>query len=382
MKIGIITCWSSSDNYGQLLQCWALQRYLISEGHEPYLIRYKKPAFNPHKGIIRNNVVYNTLRKLKHLVTDRKELKLQKYYDAKNVQRNFDGFRQSYIALSERVYTSLADLQEHAPEADAYITGSDQVWFDLLSDKNNEAMFLNFGRPDTKRFAYAASYGMKEYPEELRTQLKANLSRFDAISNREQDGVAICQREGFLSVKVLDPTLLLNAEMYREIAAPRKHAEPYVFFYFLNVRNEDELYAKTLRDYCQSQGLQLVCTTASGYYPCREIVQGATYDYATIPEWISNIDHAELVVTTSFHGVVFCLALHRPFIYIPLKGQYSKANNRIYDLLKTLDLMQCALQSEADFTAALHTEFQWSEIDARLSSMREVSVDFLNQLNK
>lgn len=40
MKIGIITLWQSSDNYGQQLQCWALQQELIKLGHDPYLIRY------------------------------------------------------------------------------------------------------------------------------------------------------------------------------------------------------------------------------------------------------------------------------------------------------------------------------------------------------
>ena len=40
MKIGIITLWQSNDNYGQQLQCWALQQALLKLGHEPYLIRY------------------------------------------------------------------------------------------------------------------------------------------------------------------------------------------------------------------------------------------------------------------------------------------------------------------------------------------------------
>lgn len=41
MRIGIITYWQSNDNYGQQLQCWALQHYLRGKGHDAYLIRYK-----------------------------------------------------------------------------------------------------------------------------------------------------------------------------------------------------------------------------------------------------------------------------------------------------------------------------------------------------
>ena len=42
MKIGIMTCWGSGDNYGQQLQCYALQKYLKQLGHDAYLIRYDK----------------------------------------------------------------------------------------------------------------------------------------------------------------------------------------------------------------------------------------------------------------------------------------------------------------------------------------------------
>ena len=41
MKIAVTTFWDSNDNYGQLLQCYALQQYLKKLGHEPFLIRYK-----------------------------------------------------------------------------------------------------------------------------------------------------------------------------------------------------------------------------------------------------------------------------------------------------------------------------------------------------
>lgn len=42
MRIGIITYWESNDNYGQQLQCWALQQYLRNLGHAPFLIRFKR----------------------------------------------------------------------------------------------------------------------------------------------------------------------------------------------------------------------------------------------------------------------------------------------------------------------------------------------------
>ena len=40
MKIGIITFWETQDNYGQIMQNYALQETLKKLGHSPYLIRY------------------------------------------------------------------------------------------------------------------------------------------------------------------------------------------------------------------------------------------------------------------------------------------------------------------------------------------------------
>ena len=40
MKIGIITFWQSQDNYGQILQGYALQQTLTNIGHKSFIIRY------------------------------------------------------------------------------------------------------------------------------------------------------------------------------------------------------------------------------------------------------------------------------------------------------------------------------------------------------
>lgn len=40
MKIGIMTMWNAIDNYGGILQTYALQRYLRDLGHDAYDIRF------------------------------------------------------------------------------------------------------------------------------------------------------------------------------------------------------------------------------------------------------------------------------------------------------------------------------------------------------
>ncbi|MBR5867227.1 MAG: hypothetical protein IKZ04_04875, partial [Spirochaetaceae bacterium] len=40
-KIGIVTYWDTKDNYGSILQNYALQTFLKTRGFEPELIRIK-----------------------------------------------------------------------------------------------------------------------------------------------------------------------------------------------------------------------------------------------------------------------------------------------------------------------------------------------------
>ena len=73
---GIVTFWQSGDNYGQQLQCWALQRYLKGIGHEPFLIRYlyKEPLWRKCLKLMAKTVlVYPLLRWWRHREVRRME---------------------------------------------------------------------------------------------------------------------------------------------------------------------------------------------------------------------------------------------------------------------------------------------------------------------
>ena len=48
MKIGVVTFWETQDNYGQVLQGYALQKVLEQLGHEAFIIRYL--LHNDHTG--------------------------------------------------------------------------------------------------------------------------------------------------------------------------------------------------------------------------------------------------------------------------------------------------------------------------------------------
>lgn len=386
MKIGIITLWQSSDNYGQQLQCWALQQELIKLGHEPYLIRYdiehkfsksSKPSI--FKKLLKLLLVYPIVPFFIRKIRERKEQKLYDYNALRNVERNFANFRKENIIMSNQVYTSLQNLRENPPKADAYIVGSDQVWAFLLDKYENRVMFLDFGEESIKRIAYAPSFSMKSYPNKLKSLLKENLKRFDFLSVREQTGVSICKELGFNVKAVVDPTLLLGKNDYMDIKGLDVNDGCYIYLYYLNVTEEKEIEWELLKKYASRNGLKIIATPASGYIPGRELFDGAEYRYANIPQWISLIDNANMVVTTSFHGVVFCILHHTPFVYFPLKGRFARGNNRVLDLLKEVGLES---RCYSEFNKMMKENVDWDMVDFRLNDSRLKSLDYLHQALK
>ncbi len=336
LKIGILTFWWSADNYGQLLQCYALQKYLRDAGHDAFLVRY-----NPQGDYARTSLLlrfykaFNPVklcRFLKFKLNQRKSAQEQKLHD-----RHFDDFRNKYIVQSEKIYSSYLQLKENPPEADVYIVGSDQVWnFSFYAGKVSKcknvihSYFLDFGKSETKRVSYAASWGQTSLEQDIIEEITPLLRKFDFVSVREESGIALCKKCGYENAQVrCDPTLLLSAENYRalykaENAVPPKN--PYLFLYMLN--NTCDFDIADAYKFAKDKNLEVVYVTGNSkidYYPKK---------YATIPEWLCLLDNAEYVITNSFHCTLFSLLFKKKVGVVPLSGTVSGMNSRLETLFK------------------------------------------------
>lgn len=355
MKIGILTFWWSADNYGQLLQAYALQSYLRAQGHDAYLIRYKwEKDFTPSPLALRLLKACNPVLLFRFFST-RRRIRAAKQEQAA-FDRGFDAFRDRYIAQSPRVYNSLAELREDPPEADCYIVGSDQVWnfgaIPLARCRSAvHAYFLDFGKPETARLSYAASWGRVTLPDEYAREIAPLLSRFRYVSVREESGVSLCVQCGFPGARwVRDPTLLLDAEAWRALYKENELREPtgrYLFLYMLG--NECEFDIETVYRFARERNLQVVYVTGNSVADRREKW------FATIPEWLFLVDHAEYVVTNSFHCCVFSILFGKRFGAVPLTGNAAGMNARMDSLFELFRMKPrwlrgdfSVLESEAD----------------------------------
>ena len=333
MKIGIVTYWKSSDNYGEQLQCYALQKYLRDQRHEAFLIRYdydNDTIYGSRPLPVRLIRACNPKRLINHFrgrKNNRERLK-----DRELHPRGFGSFRDQNLTMS-KVYPSIDDLRSDPPEADLYITGSDQVWntYDasLIEMKNRlSTFFLDFGPTETKRISYAASWGRNEVPDDEKEYIRPLLARFDAVSVRERSGIDLCRQMGYSDAEMaLDPVLLHDAETYRSLYQGKYQGaqEKYLFFYYLN--NDGSYNIQTVFDMAEKMGLKVVYVTDDWHDDHDRSFPGIT-------EWISLIDNAEYVVTNSYHCSIFALIFGKRFGVIKRAGKHAGMNTRIDQLFE------------------------------------------------
>lgn len=359
MKIGILTYWWSQDNYGQLLQSYALQKYLRDAGHDAFLIRYdSRNDFLRTQFILRCFKALNPVllcKFLQHKINSKKLLEESKLND-----RHFDDFREKYIVQSENVYTSYNQLKENPPEADVYIVGSDQVWnFSLFKTVNNcknliHAYFLDFGSTQTKRISYAASWSCSDLRSDIIEKISPLLKNFDYVSVREKSGINLCRKCGYDTAEFrCDPTLLLTAENYRSLYKENydtfKRKNPYLFLYMLN--NTCDFDIQKVYEFGERKNLEIVYVTGNGKIDRYEKT------FATIPQWLSLIDNAEYVVTNSFHCCVFSLLFEKKFGVVPLTKTLAGMNSRIETLSEIFGIKpRWIMEDESEVFSVLEEE--------------------------
>ena len=201
---------------------------------------------------------------------------------------------------------------------------------------------------------------------------------------REKNAFDYCIHIGFYNCRlVVDPTVLTKFSIYESfIDKDTKPQKPYIFLYYLNVQNKEELAWKQLDNFISKQKLSLKSVSSSGYYPAQSLIPGKEDEQLTIPEWLTAIYHSQYVVTTSFHGMVFAILMHKPFVIIPLTNQYKSGNGRMESLLMNIGLEDRLLSNKNNMDDIFAKEIDWDEVDNKLLEMRLASEQFLDQALK
>lgn len=372
MKIGIVTFFCV-PNYGAMLQAYALWKYLEGRGHE---VEFIDCAF----GNTRRIPLWKCFvaRHLHNCIdTIRKKLKLYVRFDIVH-------FSDAYPRTKR--FKVIADLEIISNKYNAIIVGSDQMWNPAwCAGQYLPIVMLDFAGEGVKRMAYAASFGTTEWPHKHDAELAGKLLRkFDGISVREESGVEFVHRlSGRDDAKWhLDPTLLPEAQFYTALMSNLKNSKQrYIFSYILDEWADDNDIVNVIEAVKSARGVDSVLTdridVRGVLAPVCKLLK--VQKKVSVSEWLSLIANADFVITNSFHGTVFSLLFHKPFVTFPVKGILSGMNERLQSLLRLVHLEKRLVTVEWDesmFRNMAIEVIDWEAVDTILCSKRKEAENY------
>lgn len=366
MKIGILTL-PIAENYGGILQAIALYRLLYKQGHEVTLIYKEDTPF------LWKEIIKSMFRKIPFCDINNFKAKYhneQERQKRKSFHRSF--VEQEIFKISEDLYTK-KELENFANKEkfDAVIVGSDQVWrgLHITNWKYNKSYFLDFvDSKNTKKIAYAASFGTDHWEGKEDKDISKLLQDFTAVSVREASGVEICKNTfGYTSAEhVLDPTMLMSKEFYKNELIQKydtnKIQKGGLLTYVLDEEKEKKEIINFVKENLQINEVHHL----KGFNHNK-----TTY---TVPEWLVSFSNADFIVTDSFHGMVFSIIFEKDFIVI---ANHARGLDRFVSLLSILGLENRLVFNLEDLKNKKLDSVDYIKLNGILELKKKKSLDFL-----
>ena len=340
-KIAILTL--VSNNQGNRLQNYAMQTVLERMGYRvSTLLRSKIGPIGRFKRYVRNLIIndqYTCFRKFNKAI------------------------KWSSLVVSPKFVS-----KQLCSEYDYIVIGSDQIWNPKI-DSCSDCVYLP-EIPADKKIAYAVSFGTTDISSEESERIVPLIRGFKNISCREESGTRfINEAANVKAVTVLDPVMLLSKgewirfEQKPEFIRNRK----YVFRYILGDYKYDKL--------TENIGIRLGA----------DIVDPKSEKIVIDPrEFLYLIDHAELVLTDSFHGAVFSVLFGKKVFITERKDGKENMSCRLDTLCDLFHLkhikVSCESEDEVLRNIDIMQEFySCAEVNAVIETKREESLAFLKE---
>lgn len=341
-KIGLVCV--TNNNYGSLLQTYALQLFLQKYNFRAEILNYKEPA--TRKLCRMRNLEY-AKSKLKSLY-----YKVYIYFFRKKIhtglkERNLrcEEFKRKQLKCSA-LYKSFKNLEKQSYNYNVIILGSDQVWHPLNLSMNY--FTLSFVPQVIRKIAYAPSFGVSSLPESKLKRYRDYISRFDFLSVRETSGQEIIKnllkKEPML---VCDPTLLLDTmDWVNIVGEKRTYGCDYIFCYFIGDNPSHRIFANKV---AEKYNYKIVTLKHIDEFIKPDEAFGDFSPYNIGPlDFLNLILNSSIVLTDSFHATVFSIQFRKPFytFYRFSNADKKSTNSRLFNFLCLLHLENFLLNNE------------------------------------
>lgn len=375
MKIGILTQ-PLHDNYGGLLQAYALKETLKGLGHEVVIVNRERVAAKRWRILA---------SKIKHALKGKRIVHMQQLSSSQKdiISKHTKAFREKHIPEQSRLITSNKVMQQLNNECfNAYVVGSDQCWRPRYSPSLKN-YFLDFAQncTDIKRISYAASFGTAdwEFTDRQTKECKALLENFDAISVREKSGAKLIQQHLGRNdaVHVLDPTMLLQKSDYQKIIEQEKVSKSAgnLKIYILDKTDEKSQLIEQVETRLGLKQFEIM--------PKKRMQDNTVTDSTAIDfqfpnpaQWLKGFQDAQFVITDSFHGTLFSILFNVPFIAV---GNVSRGMARFESLLEMFGFTDRLVSdiNQTNLDCLLNENIDWSFANLTLETERAKALNFL-----
>ncbi len=315
MKKILLSSYCDGYNFGSLLQCFALKKYLTSCGYDVDVCSNKK-----------SKIFQFLFRGFFH------PLVLKKFIKSRKASNNeFSAFQikkfQDFIDFLEINYLSFSKHRKlaYSDNVLASIAGSDQVW-------NSESLFISpyyflSYSPYKKNIAYAPSFGRNYIPKYNINIIERKIKKIRFLSTREilnksllenishRNDVAIC----------CDPVFLISEEEWNETNKPLIEQD-YVLCYVLNT--PDNIVVNQIVSKLNSikKTVIFVGNSFEGFKNDFKFdFKFISIDVLDFPNLIFN---SNFVITDSFHGIAFSI-IGKKKIWLIERNYSGKMNQNI-----------------------------------------------------
>ena len=361
MRIGILT-FHAADNYGAVLQAYALVEWLRQNRMDPEIIDYRSRVFDKYK-------VFRT--KLYRRAPYTFFVDVLKCAQKTKRNRNFDSFRKAYLPVSTEKYFSEKNLERAAENYDCFICGSDQIWNPELTQGVDPVYFLSFVQDSKKKIAFSPSVALKKLTEFQIAAMVQHMVSFSSLSIREQEAIDILQPYCEKTItRTCDPVFLLERDSYQNTVSNKYEGKRFIFLYVVGTAARFRNVIAYAERKAKERGLDLyyLIDGDKTFFHIR----GKNVFGCKPTEFLSLVKNAEYVISNSFHATAFSIIFEKQFVTFLKDGTGSRMVNLLREF--ALDDRVFNEKTKEDVMEQL---IDYTGFDTKLRDFRQSSVDYL-----
>ena len=363
-KVGILSM-QRIANYGSFLQAYGLKHILEDLGCEVQFVDYHpgKTLIPADGGTGIKRKISKVLEEFKYNAPLKEKIKFIKY--KKNYAKNY------------YPYLGIDGEMNYSPELDVLVIGSDEV-FNCVQNNTNVGFAPElFGANNNakKVITYAASFGnttvekLKKYGVDK--EVASYLSGIDSISVRDANsGNVVKELTGKETVYNLDPVLAYDfIGKCTDIPTDVPEKDYMILYGYAGRFSEEE--CKKIRSFANKKGLKIFCI-GGVQDACDKFIDCNPFQV------IAYFQHADCVVTDTFHGTILSVITHRQFASVVRSAGYGNAE-KMTDLLGRLSLSN-RIVDDLDKVGDKVDEFiDYKKVDEVIRLERNRSYKFLEE---